>query len=126
MTCVLDASALLAYLRREPGFEHVGLVLEEALISSVNWSEVLQKGARYDLPVDSIAAYLGDVGLGIEAFTAGQAERAARLWTSTKGFGLSLADRACLALALEKDAPVLTADRNWSRLAPDIEIRVIR
>lgn len=87
---------------------------------------ILQKGARYDLPIDSIAAYLSKVGLRIKAFTANQAERAARLWSATQGLGLSLADRACLALAQEREAPAPTAGRSWTGQPLGVEVRVIR
>lgn len=126
MTHVLDASALLAYLRREAGFEQVGAVVEGACLSSVNWAEVLQKCVRYALPVAEIGTALGEVGLAIEPFTASQAERAAGLWPLTHPLGLSLADRACLALAQEKGLPVLTADRAWADLRVGVKILTLR
>ena len=64
--------------------------------------------------------------MSFERFTPRQAETAARLWSRTRNHGLSLADRACLALAMDKTLPVLTADRAWSELDLDIEIQVIR
>lgn len=126
MTPVLDASALLAYLQREPGFERVGAVLDHACISSVNWSEVLQKCARNGIDTVPVATYLTEIGLTVEIFTASQAKRAADLWSQTRALGLSLADRACLALAMEKSVPALTADKAWLDLELPIAIELIR
>jgi PIN domain nuclease of toxin-antitoxin system len=69
---------------------------------------------------------LGSVGLSIEPFDARDAEMTARLWRPTRSAGLSLADRACLALALRLEAPVLTTDRAWVGLDHGVDVQVIR
>ena len=126
MSVVLDASALLAFLHEEPGGERVSSVLEGAHVSAVNWSEVLQKALQLDVEIDGMQQEFVDVGVTFEPFTPEQAEIAARLFTRTREHGLSLADRACLALAMEKGLPVLTADRAWGRLKLDVAIEVVR
>lgn len=45
---------------------------------------------------------------------------------NTKELGLSLADRACMALAVTLGLPLLTADRSWVEVDLPVEIRVIR
>jgi PIN domain nuclease of toxin-antitoxin system len=67
-----------------------------------------------------------EIGVIFEPFTPNQAELAAQLWDKTRRFGLSLADRSCLALALEKEAAVLTADHTWVNLDLDVEIQLVR
>lgn len=126
MTRVLDASALLAFLHDEPGAEAVGQALDGALVSPVNWAEVLQKSLARRADVSGMRDEFVDLGVKFEPFTAAQAETAARLWESTRQLGLSLADRACLALAIEKRAAVLTADRAWTGLRLAVEIRALR
>lgn len=126
MSVVLDASALLAFLHEEPGSDPVAHVLEGACVSAVNWSEVLQKSLHRKVEIEGMQQEFIEVGVSFEPFTPQQAETAARLWSRTRPHGLSLADRACLALAMDKALPVLTADRAWSELALDIEIRVVR
>lgn len=123
---VLDASALLAFLHDEPGGEEVSRVLEGASISTVNWSEVLQKALRRGVTVDGMQQDFIDVGVTFEPFSPRQAEIAGRLWSRTRKHGLSLADRACLALAMDTARPLLTADRAWSALGLGIEIRLVR
>jgi len=123
---VLDASALLAFLHREPGWEVVRPVIEDGCVSAVNWCEVAQKVAEKDLDVSQVRQLLGDLGLVIEPFSPEQAEAAASLWTHTRNLGLSLADRACLALAMDKGLPAMTADRAWAAIEIDVEIEVIR
>lgn len=126
MSLVLDASAVLAYLHQESGWEQVRTVIGEACIGAVNWSEVAQKTVQKGLDVGTARALLTEVGLTIAPFSTEQAEMAARLWEETRRSGLSLADRACLALAMERKAPVLTADRIWADLGLDIEIQLLR
>ncbi len=126
MSVVLDASALLAFLHEEPGGERVSPVLEGAHVSAVNWSDVLQKALQQGVDIDGMQQEFVEVGVTFEPFTPEQAETAARLFTRTRDHGLSLADRACLALAMEMGLPVMTADRAWAGLGLDLEVDVIR
>ena len=124
--CVLDASALLAWLHEEPGAELVQQRLGSALVSTVNWSEVLQKSIQRGAEVTGMRADLAELGISFEAFTTPQAELAAQLWSTTRSCGLSLGDRACIALGIERRLPVLTTDRIWADLGLDADIVVVR
>ena len=126
MSVVLDASALLAWLHQETGHEEVADWLPNSIVSCVNWAEVIQKSVAKSVDVTGIRQDVMALGLVLEPFTATQAELSGTLWQHTKKFGLSLGDRACLALASEKSLPVLTADRQWRKLKTDIEISNIR
>jgi PIN domain nuclease of toxin-antitoxin system len=126
MQVVLDASALLAYLRAEPGSEAVDGVLGAALITSVNWAEVLQKSLSAGVEVEGLRQELQALGLAVEPFSAGDADTAALLWPQTRNLGLSLADRACLSLALRLNLPVLTCDRLWAELTLPLRIQLLR
>lgn len=126
MKTTLDASALLAYLQDEAGADIVETALSEAVISSVNWTEVLQKSLASGVEVEGMREELEALGLQVSPFTLEQAEAAARLWQATRPYGLSLGDRACLSLGLELGGPVLTADRVWTKLRMSVEIRVVR
>jgi ribonuclease VapC len=126
MQVVLDASALLAYLRAEPGSEAVDGVLGSALITSVNWAEVLQKSLSAGVEEKGLRQELQALGLAVEPFSAGDADTAALLWPQTRNLGLSLADRACLSLALRLNLPVLTCDRIWAELTLPLRIQLLR
>jgi len=126
MNAVLDASALLCYLQQEPGSSLVSAALEHSVISAVNWSEVAQKVTSVGINPDSTRDLLLQMGLQITAFTCAHADICASLCPETKVLGLSLADRACLALAIQADWPVLTCDRAWSGLGLKLDIRIIR
>jgi ribonuclease VapC len=126
VTLILDASSVLAFLHDEPGAERVRSALAGALVSAVNWSEVVQKSLRRQADVSGMRQEFVEVGVIFIPFTAEQAEIAADLWDKTRHHGLSLADRACLALAIERKQPILTADRVWSELGLDLDIRLIR
>jgi len=126
MTVALDASALLAFLHDEPGGDKVSDALDGGCVSTLNWSEVLQKSLQRNVEIEGMGQEFVEVGVSFEPFTAQQAEIAARLWQLTRHHGLSLADRACLALAIDKALPVLTADRAWAELDLNVEIQVIR
>lgn len=128
---VLDASGLLAHLLAEPGGDVVRDTLAEqaAVISAVNWAEVLSRlasaGADPDEVVQRLAAVLSDA-LTVVSLTAHDGPAIARLRPTTRHLGLSLADRACLALAQRLVLPVLTTDRAWARLQIGVEIRLAR
>lgn len=124
--CVLDASALLAFLNDEPGGEVVEGVIDVAALSTVNWAEVVQKALDRAIDVEDLQPDLEALGLTIVPFTAAQAEQTARLRAVTRSAGLSLGDRACLALASELGLPALTTDRIWSELPLSVEVRVVR
>lgn len=79
MTVVLDASALLAYLKNEPGNEVVDGVLAESVMSSVNWAEVVQKSIAAGVVVDGMLDDLQALGLVIEPFIPEDREMAGRL-----------------------------------------------
>ena len=123
---VLDASALLAFLHGERGAEFVRTRLDGSCISAVNYSETVQKLIARDTDVDGMWEELAELGLGLEPFSRWQADLAGRLWLQTRSLGLSLADRACLALALDKSLPIITADRAWGALGLSIDIHLIR
>jgi PIN domain nuclease of toxin-antitoxin system len=123
---ILDASALLAFLHSEPGAEQVRMALDTAQVSTVNWAEVLQKSLRYQVDITDLQEEFTEVGVTFEPFTPNQAALTAHLWDKTHKFGLSLADRSCLALAIDKGAAVLTADRVWAKLDLGIEIQLLR
>lgn len=123
---VLDASALLAYLNEERGGEEVEALLDEALISTVNLSEVLQKVAVVGVEPAQLAFEVSGMGVRSVAFDAQMAIAAARLWPLTKHKGLSLADRACLALAEAVHGIAVTADTAWAGLdLPSIDIHIV-
>lgn len=126
MTVVMDASALLAFLQNEPGGDMVRGLLHQSIISSVNWSEVVQKSLAKGADIEGMWEDMTLLGLRSRPFSLEQAEAAARLWPTTRELGLSLGDRACLALGLETGFPVITADRPWAKLDIGLEIRVIR
>lgn len=126
MRTVLDASAVLAYLKDEPGTDVVKAVLTESAISSVNWAEVVQKMLALGANVDNMLEEFQEIGMTIEPFTVIDGEMAGRLWSQTKTYGLSLGDRACLSLAMRLKADVLTSDRAWDSLELPCSIQLIR
>lgn len=122
---VTDASALLAMLQGEPGADAVGMVLATTIVSAVNWAEVIQKARAYGVDVDGLQQELLHLGVEFVPFTTADAEIAADLWH--RGMrSLSLADRACLATAIARGLPVVTADRAWSDLGLQVEVKVVR
>jgi len=129
---VLDASALMAVLHAEDGasvvIEAIG---EGAAVSVVNWAEVLSKLAEAGKDPEVAAAELRRAegsrrALSIEPLTAADCVAVARLRPVTRRQGLSLADRACLALAERLDVPALTADRKWLEADVAAEVQLIR
>ncbi len=125
---VLDASAVLALLFEEPGAEMVRAQLRTGVIGAANLAEVLAKLSDHGLPAVEAARAITILGLEVAPMTEAQAGRSAELRPLTRAVGLSLGDRACLALAAELGAPVLTADRSWDAVAgaAGVSVQVIR
>lgn len=126
LSAVLDASAVLALLFGEPGAEAVAeAVAAGAALSAVNLAEVATVLVRRGLDAEGILATVRDQ-LEVEAFTAEDALAAAELYPHTTRAGLSLGDRACLALARRRGVPALTAEQAWAHLKLDVSVKVIR
>jgi PIN domain nuclease of toxin-antitoxin system len=125
---VLDASALLCLLRAETGAEAVAEVLPQSVIGAVNLSEVYAKLAEAGGAEAQITQALGVLRLAIEPFDDEQARMAGILRLPTRPLGLSLGDRACLALAKQRRSVAVTTDRAWSRLPADLglSVRIVR
>ncbi|CAA9525403.1 MAG: hypothetical protein AVDCRST_MAG91-2478 [uncultured Sphingomonadaceae bacterium] len=123
---VLDASALLALLHDEPGAREVKAVLAASRMSAVNWSEVAARLIDLGLDREQVEADMSGFGVEVVAFDRSQAQTAGSLRRITRAAGLSLGDRACLALALREGAMAVTADRAWAKLDVGVEVRLIR
>ena len=124
---VLDASAVLAFLYQEPGAEDVAARLNGSIISSLNFSEVLQKASAEGFDLEEVGSLLRSMVEGVVPFDDAMAVDAAILWSSTKAAGLSLADRACLALAAAVGGVAVTTDKVWAKLdVPGASIHVVR
>ena len=122
----LDASALLTLLFREPGHGIVASHLGDACLSAVNFAEVVGRFVRDGHPGGPVADRIAAGPLVIVPFGVPDAALAASLLPATRPLGLSLADRACLALGLARGIPVLTADRVWAELDVGVEVVLLR
>ena len=123
---IADASAVLALLKQEPFGQFDPRRLFRATISAVNLSEVLERlcfGGLSELEADEAVATLD---LRVVDFDTPQARLAAYLRPQTRRAGLSLGDRACLALGLHLGRPVVTADRAWVTVDVGVEVVMIR
>jgi ribonuclease VapC len=127
ISAVLDASALLAMLNQEEGSDQVAeLVASGAMISAVNLAEVAAKLSLLGMPEGLIRESLDPLGLEVVPFDVELAYRTALLIRPTRAAGLSLGDRACLALAAQVGLPAVTADRAWRQLEMEVQVLVIR
>ena len=122
----LDASALLAFLFGEAGHEQVAAVVDESCLSSVNLAEVISRFVRDGHSAHLVQQQITGSGIEVVPFLAEDAALVAGLVPLTQKLGLSLGDRACLALALRRNVPAITADQVWAKLDLPIEVRVIR
>jgi PIN domain nuclease of toxin-antitoxin system len=123
---VADASAILAALKNEPFSNVDPRLLVGATVSAVNVCEVLSKLHDDGLNDAQAEAAMAVMDLRVIPFDGLQARTAARLRSITRHAGLSLGDRACLALGDRLGYPVVTADRVWAGLEVGIEIIMIR
>ena len=123
---VLDSSAVLALALGEPGSGAVEDVLPDAIVSAVNHTEIVTRLIDRGWSGIEIEAFLFGFPYDIRPFDVALARVAAQLRRSTRSAGLSLGDRACLALARDEGLPVLTADRAWLGLQVGVAIRPLR
>ncbi len=121
---VLDASALLAFLRGEPGSDRVAAVLDRACISSVNLAETYSKLIEYGKPLEAVIFHIRRLQIPIVSFDESQAEIAASFWKQSRAIGMSLGDRACLSLAMKLSVPALTTEQAWEKC--ELGARIVR
>lgn len=122
---VLDASAVLALIFLEPGWEVVDRVLHGSMMSTVNVAEALTKLIQDNIGLAEAIEEISKLNIEIVDFEMESAAKSAELRPLTKHLGLSLGDRACIALAMQHNATAVTADKSWSKL--DLcKIEVIR
>ena len=122
---VLDASALLAVVNQEPGWQAV-VAYRAPMISAVNLAEVYAKLEERGSPSSHARSNLAASGVEVITFDETQAYLSGQLRMSTRRAGLSFGDRACLAAAMSRDLPVLTGDRSWATLDVGIEVGLFR
>ena len=123
---VLDASAALAVLNEEPGADEVWRFLPGALMSTVNAAEVSSKLTDGGASGRGATEFVRRLGLTLVSFGEADVLDTARLRETTRQAGLSLGDRACLALAERRGVPAVTTDRIWGTLDVGVEVRLVR
>jgi len=123
---IVDASAVIALLVGEPINRFEPERLNSASISTVNLAEVLTRMREIGVPEVKTDAALAELNLRAIVFDEPQARATARLRPATRHTGLSLGDRACLALGQGLRCPVVTADRAWANLDIGVEVILIR
>jgi PIN domain nuclease of toxin-antitoxin system len=129
VSSILDSSALLAYLRSEPGYEVVDNAIEKgAAISAINFSEVAAVMIRDGQKPATVKSQLSGLELSVLPLEEDVAFGAAELVILTKPYGLSLGDRICFAMAKSLKVPTITADKPWAKIAKEIgvDIKLIR
>jgi ribonuclease VapC len=125
-SAVLDSSAILAVLNDEPGADIVMAIMDDALISTVNYAEVVAKLVERGSSSLQAQSALQSIALTTADFDITLAQRTGALRADTLKRGLSLGDRACLALAERENLPAMTGDRSWVGAVSGVEIRLIR
>lgn len=123
---VLDASALLAVLNNEPGADRWYDEFADSVMSTVNFSEVVGKLADAGLRESDLREVIEPLKLHVVDFDEAQAWAAGLLRMATRAAGLSLGDRACLALGRTMKLPVLTTDHVWKSLHLGVQVHLIR
>lgn len=123
---VLDSSAVLARMRDEVGSGVVEEALRGGVLSAVNLAEIVTKLVERGMSPALAVLAVDGLPCEVAAFDEDLAVQAGLLREATRAHGLSLGDRACLALARREGLPVLTADRAWAGLEVGVEIRMLR
>ena len=122
---VFDASAVLALLFDEPGASTARAHLRGGVLGAANLAEVLAKLSDHGMPAPQAIQAVSLLALTVMSMTDAQARHSAALRAATRPAGLSLGDRACLALAAELGGTALTADRGWTTVAVSARVSVL-
>jgi PIN domain nuclease of toxin-antitoxin system len=123
---VLDASAVLCLLQEEKGAERVAEALPAAIIGAVNYSEVVGKLVDAGIDGATVDGLIDKLQLKVIPFDRAQARLAGSLRATTRKLGLSLGDRACLALAAAEGATALTCERIWTKFEAPCKVETVR
>jgi ribonuclease VapC len=123
---VIDSSAILASILDETGATKVNAIISQSLMSAVNFAEVVTVLNNDGYVSDQINIILDAYNITVIPFDETQAKICGNLRQVTRSRGLSLGDRACLALALQKGLPVLTADRTWEDIDVSVRVELVR
>jgi ribonuclease VapC len=123
---VLDASAVLCLLQEEKGAERVAEALPAAIIGAVNYSEVVGKLVETGIDEATVDGLIDNLQLKVIPFDRTQARVAGSLRAATRKVGLSLGDRACLALAAAEGATALTCERIWTKFEAPCKVETLR
>jgi ribonuclease VapC len=123
---VLDASAILCVFYQENGAKDVERLLNSAIVSAVNYAEAISKLHERNVAADVITAILADFKPSIIDFDVQQSINTAALRNTTRSKGLSLGDRACLALAASRNAIAVTTDKAWKDFDSIARIMLVR
>ena len=126
MIAVLDASALIAVVRRERGFEQVLPFVHDAVLGTVNLAEAIEVLGRFGNPSEFVVSVVEEYGIETAPYSEPHAVLAAELAVTTRGLGLSLGDRSCLAVAMDVGGVAVTANRAWGEVDLGIEVVLIR
>jgi ribonuclease VapC len=129
---LLDASALVAWLKGERGADAIDRLIAVCAISSVNLAESLEhaSGTAWR-QVDTIAD-LRACGLAVLPFEADDAahvpivRRAGRALSKVRTNALSLGDCCCIATARRHGIPVITGDAAWTALDLGVMVHLFR
>ena len=122
---VLDASALMAMLREEPGARKVADAIADAHMSVLNYAEVVSYFIHAGMEEHDIDAMLDPLPIELVPADKDIARLAGHLRGQTAAAGLSLGDRFCLALAKQRGLPAWTADKEWKRIAEAVGVEVV-
>ena len=125
-TYVLDASAVLCLLQEEKGAQRVAEALPAATIGAVNDSEVVGKLVETGIDEATVDGLIDNLQLKVIPFDRTQARVAGSLRAATRKLGLSLGDRACLALAAAEGATALTCERIWTKFEAPCKVETLR
>jgi ribonuclease VapC len=113
---VFDATALIALVESEPGYQRVQELVGRSTISAINVAEAVNKFVERGSALDAVQNSLRRLELLVVDWSEEMAYQSAEFTRFNQSHGLSLGDRACLTLARRLHATAVTSDRTWKRI----------
>lgn len=124
---LLDTSAVIALLKKEPGYKIIESIIASSAVSAINLAELITVLTRFEITENEIEEITADIVPQIIPFCRDLAKRVNILSKHINGYGLSLGDKACIATGEYYNMNIYTADKIWSELKiPNLKIILVR
>ena len=128
MEIIEQGTAEIRFTHPDDFREWVRLHKRREMAEKLMTERAMARLVKDGMPAEQAERALSGLPMTLHELDYDLAIQAGAMFARTRAFGLSLGDRACLALAARERLPAMTADRIWAQAGPlvGVEVRLIR